>query len=220
MAVNRLLGFHVVRSTKPVQNILGIFVGKPEFRNRRDATHATKYPEYPDPDFHLNYSQKYFFRHADLRHLRIEQFQRYLRSTDQDLGVRNQAASTAEDRAADDEEVDDDVTRDIHHKNYDEVLENTAPGTSFPSTAQGVPGCKRRTQKHLGSLELCPYLYCMGLSTILNCLRVQPFLAWEELTRNCVLTCEVPLLYEEQAEHPLWSLSGKREKASTSQNFS
>ena len=159
MAMNRLLGFHVVRSTKPVQNILGIFVGKPEFRNRRDPTHVTKHPEYPDPEFHLNYTQKYFFRHADLRHLRIEQFHRYLRSTDQDTGTRNQGASTAEDRAADDEEVDDDVTRDLHHRNYDELLENTAPGTTFPSIAKGVPGCKRRTQKHLGSLEPCSYLY-------------------------------------------------------------
>ena len=152
MAINRLLGFHVVRSTKPVQNIVGIFVGRPEFRNRRDASHLTKHPEYPDPDFHLNYTQKYFFRHPDLRHLRIEQFQRYLRSTDLDFRAHHQA-STAEDRADDNEEVDDDVTRDIYHKNYDELLENTAPGSTFQSSAKGVPGSKRRAQKHLGSLE-------------------------------------------------------------------
>ena len=48
-AFNRLLNFHVVRSTRPCQFTPACFIGKKEFRNQRDASHLRKAPDYPDP---------------------------------------------------------------------------------------------------------------------------------------------------------------------------
>ena len=73
MAFNRLLSFHVVRSTRPCQYVPACFIGKKEYRNLRDPGHVQKFPDYPDPQYYLNYTQKYFFRNTALRHLRVEQ---------------------------------------------------------------------------------------------------------------------------------------------------
>ena len=73
MVFNRLLNFHVVRSTRPCQFTPACFIGKKEYRNLRDPGHIQRTPDYPDPMYYLNYTQKYFFRHASLRHLRVEQ---------------------------------------------------------------------------------------------------------------------------------------------------
>ena len=76
MAWNRLLNFRIVRSTRPCQFIPCVFVGKNEFRTERSVSHHRQYPAYPCPTHYLNYTQKYFFRHVDLLHLRVEQFPR------------------------------------------------------------------------------------------------------------------------------------------------
>ncbi len=62
MAVNRLMGFHVVKSTRPVHFINAKFIPPREFRARRDASHKQKPEGYPDEDFNLSATQKYFFR--------------------------------------------------------------------------------------------------------------------------------------------------------------
>mgnify|MGYP001400030875 CR=1 FL=1 len=145
MAFNRLLRFHVVRSTRPCVFIPACFIGQKAYRNPRDPSHMERNPKYPDPHYFLNYTQKYFFRNASLRHLRVEQFNRYLTSGDSDNAKTSQ---TAEDTI---EDVPEDAPpTETHHRHYDEFMENTAPGKHFPSTAQHLPGCKRRMNSRLG----------------------------------------------------------------------
>ena len=52
MAFNRLLSFHVVRSTRPCTYVPACFIGKKEYRNLRDPGHIEKYPQFPDPQHH------------------------------------------------------------------------------------------------------------------------------------------------------------------------
>ena len=145
MTFNRLLGFHVVRSTRPCVFIPACFLGQKAYRNPRDPAHIEKHPSYPDPQYYLNYTQKYFFRHASLRHLRVEQFNRYLTSCDSDNAKTSQ---TAEDTI---EDVPEDAPpTETHHRNYDEFMESITPGKHFPSTAQHIPGSKRRISSRLG----------------------------------------------------------------------
>ena len=126
MAFNRLLSFHVVRSTRPCQYVPACFIGKKEYRNLRDPGHVQKFPDYPDPQYYLNYTQKYFFRNAALRHLRLEQFNRYMYvAGDNDTAV----PYTGEDTIQDEDE--DAPPVDIHHRNYDEFMEATRPGAHF-----------------------------------------------------------------------------------------
>ena len=103
-AWNRLMGFKSVRSTRPVQWTPCDFCPNPAYASKRDELHLSRFPDYPDPERLLSYTQKYFFRprrplpsvtpfaglfattlrrrseiqtrHQDLRHLRVEQFTR------------------------------------------------------------------------------------------------------------------------------------------------
>ena len=77
MACNRLMGFHVVRCTKPVEDIRPQLTNEPAGQWVRDAEHMEKNPNYPDPDNYLGPTQKYFFRDKTLRHMRIGQKIRY-----------------------------------------------------------------------------------------------------------------------------------------------
>ena len=72
MAQNRLLGFRVVRNTRPVQYTPGEFIPARENRTPRELKHIERLPNYPDPQFYLHLAGKYFFRHPDLRHLRLD----------------------------------------------------------------------------------------------------------------------------------------------------
>ena len=144
MAFNRLLRFHVVRSTRPCVFIPACFIGQKAYRNPRDPSHMERHPKYPDPHYFLNYTQKYMFRHESLRHLRVEQFNRYLSPSENENA---KSAQTAEDTVEDAPE--DAPPIDVHHRNYDEFMEGTAAGKVFPSTAQ-VPGCRRRMNSRLG----------------------------------------------------------------------
>ena len=91
-----------------------------------------------------NGRQKYFFRNAELRHLRVEQFNRYCYMAGEGDSA---AAGTMEDTIASDEEP---APPDLSHRNYDELLEETPPGAHFLACATHVPGCKRRVQTRLG----------------------------------------------------------------------
>ena len=78
MAHNRLLNFHVVRSTRQVVFVPTIFVPGENTHTRRSPEHVASNGGYPDPAFFLGYVQeKYLYRNPALRHLRIEQVSRY-----------------------------------------------------------------------------------------------------------------------------------------------
>ncbi len=80
-AINRLLNFHVVRFTRAVKYIPTAFVPNAVGWGKRDPTHLQAHPDYPDPECYLDPTQQYFFRHADLLHLRLEQYKRYFAAT-------------------------------------------------------------------------------------------------------------------------------------------
>ena len=73
----RLLGFHVVRCTKPVEFVFPKFTNDPAGQVPRTPDHKEKYPNYPDPDHFLRSTQKLFFRAPELRHMRMGQVIRY-----------------------------------------------------------------------------------------------------------------------------------------------
>ena len=147
MAFNRLLRFHVVRSTRPCNFIPACFLGQKDYRIRREPFHVQEHPSYPDPEYYLNFTQKYFLRNESLRHLRVEQFNRYLCMCGQNNSDPS-TSTTAEDTIQDHAEDVDDI--DVNHKNFDEFMEGVKPGAHFKPIAQDIPGCKRRTQLRLG----------------------------------------------------------------------
>ena len=59
---NRLLGFHIVRSTRPCNLIMSSFVTPREYCCPRPESHKARWPTYPQPDLYLTATQKYFFR--------------------------------------------------------------------------------------------------------------------------------------------------------------
>ena len=118
MAFNRILGFQPVRATRPCQFTPASFVGKKEYRNLRDPGHIAKCPDYPDPQYYLGFTQKYFFRNVALRHLRVEQFNRYLAMSGEAAPVQNGIDDTVEAEA-------DEESADTTHRNYDELMEKT-----------------------------------------------------------------------------------------------
>ena len=125
------------------------FVPSRDKRSRREEGHRKKCPNYPDPDYHLNSTQAYFFRHPDLRHLRIEQYQRYL--------------ATSANAGATEDTVDDpdEVPADTAHRHYDEVMERTSAGQRYASLAAHVAGARRRKQSQLCVSRL-PFIECLG----------------------------------------------------------
>ena len=73
----RLLGFHVVRSTRPCSLLFTNLMQPKEFCAPRDERHLAKFPTYPHPNLILSKTQKYFYRHNSILHLRLEQVVRY-----------------------------------------------------------------------------------------------------------------------------------------------
>ena len=140
MSHNRLMNYHVVRSTRPVQFIPGEFLPAAALRSRREDGHLQKFPSFPDPECYLSYFQRYLFRPPELLHLRVEQLNRYFAATD------GRAAATLEDTLSDDEPPPPEEA----HRHYDEVAEGIAPGTVFESAFQGVSGWRRRQSERLG----------------------------------------------------------------------
>ena len=143
MCFNKILGFHPVRATRPCQYTEGTFIPKVAYRSPRDPGHISRAPDYPDPQWYLSYTQKYFFRHEALRHLRVEQYTRYLAIANGGAPLAN----TVEDTVDGNEEL---ATVDTSHRNYDAFMESTPEGTRFPASCKHVPGCKRRRHSFLG----------------------------------------------------------------------
>ena len=154
MCFNRLLSFQVVRGTRPCQFTPACFIGKREYRNLRDAGHVAKCPDYPDPQYYLSFTQKYFFRNASLRHLRVEQFNRYLGMAGEAAPAHNSVDDTVEAEDAAD-------VVDTAHRNYDEAMEATPQGTHFLASCKHVPGCRRRRQSCLG-VSRVPFIEPVG----------------------------------------------------------
>ena len=142
-----------MRSTKPVTFTPSDFVAPRGIRIPREQSHLTKHPDYPDTLFYLSHSGKYFFRHADLRHLRIEQVNRYFA-----FGDGDHASENLEDTLGDE---DDEVDPRLNHRHYDKFAQDMPPGTLMHSTAQGVPGLRRRKPGRL-AVSRVPLLEPIG----------------------------------------------------------
>ena len=156
MCWNRLMNFHIVRSTKPCQKTQISFIGSDEFRMERDPKHIIKFPEYPDKKHFLSYTQKYFFRNEKLRHLRVEQLTRYFFLA----GETEFAAFTRENTQADPEQ---ESTEDGTHRNYDSFSAETPENSHFLAAFKSVPGCKKRNSHRLGVSRI-PFIECIGPS--------------------------------------------------------
>ena len=155
MTHNRLLNFHVVRSTKPLQYTAGEFVPPRGSRTPRDAKHKQMHPQYPDTRFYLSHFGKYLFRNESLRHLRVEQFNRFFAfAGDSEVAV----GPTLEDTLADE---DDEVPPVPEHRHYDAFAQEVGPGIIFSSTISGVPGVRRRKPARL-AVTRNPFLEPIG----------------------------------------------------------
>ncbi len=127
MCHNRLLGFHVVRSTVPTIFLYPQFTFDPTSRIARQEAHLQKVARYPDKHYYLQEIQYYFFRNEALRHLRPGQFFRYFKHRREEDQRKPLAMRTDENTIGVDDEsrVPDDPT----HRHYDS---KTAAGTAFP----------------------------------------------------------------------------------------
>ena len=191
MAHNRLLGNRVVKSTRPVQYTHCTFVPKTEQRCPRDETHKNRCPDYPDSEYYLTKTQQYFFRSEALRHLTIEQYQRYL-STSGD-NTEGPSCETVENTVDDPEAVPVDKA----HRHYDPFMEDVAVGTRFPSSGKGVPGARRRKQPELG-VSRTPTIEPLGASR-------EPFYEMRLLLTLPFHCCNPPALVDGETEwHFRW----------------
>ena len=99
--------------------------------------------------FYLSFLGKYFYRNPRLRHLRIEQFNRYCMLMDATSAAT--ANLTAENTIdVDEEDANPYKLVECDHRNYDLQMEKTSAGTQFPSTAPGVAGARCRQDSRLG----------------------------------------------------------------------
>ena len=134
--------FHVVRSTRPVVFVAPEFVPPRDHRSPREPEHLAKYVDYPDPQYYLTPTLKYFFRARALQHLRIEQYVRYY------------AVAGALTSATNEDTVMDDVAEgatctNISHRHYDVFSETVPEGQRFGSDYTGVEVVRRRHQQRL-----------------------------------------------------------------------
>ena len=147
MAHNRLLGFHVVRSTRPGVWTPGEFIPERSSRTPRTEWHITHHPEYPDPLFYLNHTGKYFFRNEALRSLRLEQYNRYWATVDEG----GYGGATLEDTCC-----EEGILPEPDHKDYDDFSESVPEGQRFRSSMKHVEGLRRRHQSRLAFSRVAP----------------------------------------------------------------
>ena len=150
MAHNRLMGFHVVRSTRPVQFTYAQFVQSKDYRTPRESSSLA------EDTYFMNSTQKYFFRSEELRHMRIEQFQRYFSIAGD--GGEARTAVTMETTVEDEDDV---VERQPHHRHYDSFAEHVIPGSLFQSARKQVGGARRRQSARLG-VSRVPFIEPLG----------------------------------------------------------
>jgi len=131
-----LLNFHTVRSTKAIVYTAPLFVQESGNLSLRFAEHLAAQPDYPEPMHYLTFNGKYFFRNArlrHLRHLRLEQFNRYCIILDK--ASAGTTSLTSENTIDEDDSVNPYRVLDADHRNYDPTMEGTAAGTIFPPFA-------------------------------------------------------------------------------------
>ena len=104
MACSRLLGYRLVRSTRPTQFLFPQFTVARENRIQRTDEHRRTQPRYADPGYYLNDVQKFFYRHQSLRHLCLGQFFRYFSHPEGDAAVTPVSIATHEDTLREDTE--------------------------------------------------------------------------------------------------------------------
>ena len=99
-------------------------------------------------------AQKYFFRNARLRHLRIEQVVRYFSA----YSNRARTEETNEDTIEGD---DDFVGAEKSHRHFDGFCEKAAVGSKFQCATKGLETLMRRAQSRL-AVGRVPYLEPLG----------------------------------------------------------
>ena len=155
MAHNRLLNFHVVRSTRPVQYTPTTFIPPAGSRTPREPSHIARLPQYPDTKYYLTLAGKYFFRNASLRSMRLEQFNRYFcMCSDSGTAV----GQTMEDTAGDE---GDPVDADVAHRHFHYFAQSVAAGNRFLSTADGVCAVRKRMPARL-AVSRVPFIEPIG----------------------------------------------------------
>ena len=155
MAHNRLSGFRVVRQTKDVKFLHTVFLPASDGRKQRDAEHKEAKPLYPDANFYLNLTQKYFHRAKALRHLRLEQFHKYFVEVSDvsNIGDEDTPGLAGEDYQSNDR---------CHHKHFDMSSDGMMPGVKFSSEVHmencsgkkckcGMRPFRRRAHNRLGA---------------------------------------------------------------------
>ena len=146
---NRLLNYHCVRSTKPVTFLSSEFVRETVHSSIRAEGHLKKFPEYPDPKFHLSPLGIYYFRSKSLLHLRLEQYNRYMVGVDR--ADNNDVYCGCGIEPVDDDDPED-TSRIVEtdHRHYDEFCESQPEGKTYAARFKGVPSAKRRLNSRLG----------------------------------------------------------------------
>ncbi len=153
MCCGRLLGFHVVRCSRPVEYVFPKFTNEPAGQWARTPEHKAKNPGYPDPDHFLGPTQRYFFRAPELRHMRIGQVIRYFTPAARGGGdgVGESARDTGEDTCNQDRFRPRDVEdADTSHRHYDAAAAAMRPGTWVQGKEYGFARLTRRRDTGLG----------------------------------------------------------------------
>lgn len=165
MAYNRLMGFRVVRSTRPVKFLHTEFLPSNSGRIERTQEHQQFNPGYPDKDYYLNLTQQYFYRAEQLRHLRLEQFHRY-------FALVGAAEGPAEDDTPDLPGEDYKAPEARHHRHFDDKVDAMPAGTKLHSNVHarqcvagsctcGLKAVRRRNDSRLG-VARCATFELMG----------------------------------------------------------
>ena len=159
MCHNRLLNFHVVRSTCQVVFTPTTFVPGERTHTRRPPEHIEKEGNYPDPMFFMGrIQQQYLFRNQRLRHLRVEQFHKYFAPAfGPGLGASG-SSPTIEDTC--ENEVAPSGA-DTHHRHFDQQSEIIREGKKLLGTNEYATAMRRRKDTEL-AVSRTPFLEPLG----------------------------------------------------------
>ena len=156
MCHNRLMGFRVVRSTKPTQFLWPQFVVDDAHRVRRSEEHADRLSNYPDEDYFLNEVQQYFFRNHGLWHLRLGQFFRYFSQQVDPHGKTPHCMRTDDDTVEAGSENARAVPPEPSHRHFDAWADSESscpPGSAFRCHKHPLIQCaSARRRRHT---DLC-----------------------------------------------------------------
>ena len=140
MCHNRMLGFHVVRSTVPTLHLWPQFTVANKSRIERNPEHKQRAASYPDPQYYCNQMQYYFFRNEELRHPRAAYFFRYY--TQHETVSDRQAPALRTDENTIGENEGGQIPNDPAHRNVD------ALSTRYVEAGRALP-CARALHVHV-----------------------------------------------------------------------